>query len=100
MGVDPTKSVPNLSPALGKELINTPVSKDQIEKPTPESRSTHVELSEAQELLMQSVEQDINFSQIEGIKQAICDGKLHIDSNKIADALINQALELIEEGKT
>ncbi|MCC8367845.1 MULTISPECIES: flagellar biosynthesis anti-sigma factor FlgM [Xenorhabdus] len=57
------------------------------------SADTQVKLSEAQKKLVQPSSQDINIQKVQQLKEAIAKGTLTMDSGKIADALIREALE-------
>ncbi|GBU13316.1 anti-sigma factor for FliA [Enterobacterales bacterium] len=57
---------------------------------------TAVTLSDAQATLTQSSSQDINTARVEELKQAIRDGKLTIDTGKIADALLQDTQDYLK----
>ncbi|QTL38601.1 flagellar biosynthesis anti-sigma factor FlgM [Xenorhabdus budapestensis] len=60
------------------------------------SADTQVRLSEAQKKLVQPSSQDINIQKVQQLKEAIAKGTLTMDSGKIADALLREALENLE----
>ncbi|MEQ1964833.1 flagellar biosynthesis anti-sigma factor FlgM [Xenorhabdus khoisanae] len=63
------------------------------------SADTQVKLSEAQKKLVQPSSQDINIQKVQQLKEAIAKGTLTMDSGKIADALLREALENMEYDK-
>lgn len=63
---------------------------------TAPTSGTAVTLSDAQAALTQSSSQDINTARVEELKQAIRDGKLTMDTGKIADALLQDTQDYLK----
>lgn len=93
MSIDPTNPVTKIGSSLNREMINPQTNKQKSLKFSKDSlESANVTLSEKATQLLSS-DQDIDVEKVEKIKQAIREGKLAVDTTKIADAIINQALQ-------
>lgn len=107
MSIDATKSIAMISKTLNRELINTQ-SQNQNKaisiKDSPVA-NTHVSLSAPTSTALLLPQHDINMAKVDQIKQAIKQGTLVINPQKIANELINQTLqdistESVIKGKT
>lgn len=70
-------------------------TQSRVEK-NPSPHSASVTLSDSQALLLQPATEEINAERVEALKKAIRNGELVMDTDKIADALIRDALELLQ----
>lgn len=92
MSSDGTRQLSPVSPISNVQLKENFVSNTpRAPKKVAEEQTfgdAQVKLSDAQTLLMQPNEQDIDMNQVERIKQALVNGELKMDAGKIADALL------------
>lgn len=98
MSIEATKSVTTIASLSNRNVISE--QKKQASSALAKNNTnigSNVSLSQKTMTLLQSSENDINLEKITQIKQAISDGKLVINSHKIADELINQILQNIEK---
>ena len=98
MSIDATKLVTAVSGLLNRDLINgqNKETKASVQTSNSLNLNSNVKLSQNTIALLHSTENDIDISKIEKIKQAITNGNLVINPNKIADEMIKQTLEEIE----
>lgn len=98
MSIEATKSVTTIAGLLNHDVINeqqkSPRSSQQTENSL--TSSANVTLSQNTLSLLQSTHNDIDMEKVDNIKQAITEGKLVINTTKIADELIKQMIENIE----
>ncbi|MCX8581857.1 flagellar biosynthesis anti-sigma factor FlgM [Gilliamella sp. B3482] len=94
MSIDATKMVTTVSGVLNR--INEQNKKTNASMQNSNNLTLNVKLSQNTIALLHSTENDIDISKIEKIKQAITEGKLVINLNKIADEIIKQTFENIE----
>lgn len=94
MSIDATKMVTTVSGVLNR--INEQNKKTNASVQNSNNLTLNVKLSQNTIALLHSTEHDIDISKIEKIKQAITEGKLVINPNKIADEIIKQTFENIE----
>ena len=94
MSIDATKMVTTVSGVLNR--INEQNKKTNASVQYSNNLTLNVKLSQNTIALLHSTENDIDISKIEKIKQAITEGKLVINPNKIADEIIKQTFENIE----
>lgn len=94
MSIDATKMVTAVSGVLNR--INEQNKKTNASVQNSSNLTLNVKLSQNTIALLHSTENDIDTSKIEKIKQAITEGKLVINPNKIADEIIKQTFENIE----
>lgn len=89
MSIERTQASQPITPIQQRDPSDTPaqVARKESTNTAPVS-GTAVTLSDAQTVLTQSSSQDINSARVEELKQAIRDGKLTMDTGKIADALL------------
>lgn len=89
MSIERTQASQPVSPIQQRDPseTNAQVTRKESTNSAPVS-GTAVTLSEAQAVLTKSSSQDINTARVEQLKQAIRDGKLTMDTGKIADALL------------
>lgn len=94
MSVNQTKAISKIASPLNRDLINSQQNKQKLLN-TPNNRfaSANVTLSENAAQLLSPSQNSINEEKIENIKQALREGKLVVDVNKIANALINQVFQ-------
>ena len=98
MSIDATKSITAISGLISRDVI-TEQQKNQtavISSPNDTKVSANVDLSQNAVTLLRTSNNDIDVKKIEKIKQAIADGSLVIDSQKITKELIEQMLQEIE----
>lgn len=98
MSIDATKSITAISGLISRDVI-TEQQKNQtavILSLNDTKVSANVDLSQNAVTLLRTSNNDIDVKKIEKIKQAIADGSLVIDSQKIAKELIEQMLQEIE----
>jgi len=89
MSIERTQASQPVNPIQQRDPSDTPAQVARKESTTTAPVSgTAVTLSDAQAVLTQSSSQDINSARVEQLKQAIRDGKLTMDTGKIADALL------------
>ena len=94
MSIDATKMVTTVSGVLNR--INEQNKKTNASVQNSNNLTLNGKLSQNTIALLHSTENDIDISKIEKIKQAITEGKLVINPNKIADEIIKQTFENIE----
>lgn len=94
MSIDATKMVTAVSGVLNR--INEQNKKTNASVQNSNNLTLNVKLSQNTIALLHSTENDIDTSKIEKIKQAITEGELVINPNKIADEIIKQTFENIE----
>ena len=94
MSIDATKMVTTVSGVLNR--INEQNKKTNASVQNSSNLTLNVKLSKNTIAMLHSTENDIDISKIEKIKQAITEGKLVINPNKIADEIIKQTFENIE----
>lgn len=94
MSIDATKMVTAVSGVLNR--INEQNKKTNASVQNSSNLTLNVKLSQNTIAMLHSTENDIDISKIEKIKQAITEGKLVINPNKIADKIIKQTFENIE----
>lgn len=89
MSIERTQASQPVSPIQQRDPseTNSQVTRKESTNSAPVS-GTAVTLSDAQAVLTKSSSQDINTARVEQLKQAIRDGKLTMDTGKIADALL------------
>ncbi|WP_459175806.1 flagellar biosynthesis anti-sigma factor FlgM [Ewingella americana] len=89
MSIERTQASQSVSPIQQRDPsdVAAQAAKKESNVAAPVS-GTAVTLSDAQATLTQSSSQDINTARVEQLKQAIRDGKLTMDTGKIADALL------------
>lgn len=94
MSVNQTEATPKIASLLNQDLINSPQNKQKLLN-TSHNRfaSANVTLSENAAQLLSPPQSNINEEKIENIKRALREGKLVVDANKIANALINQVFQ-------
>ncbi|PKE28933.1 anti-sigma-28 factor FlgM [Rahnella sp. AA] len=92
-GVSPLTSIQQRDPS---EASVQNARKEGTVSGTTTSSATAVTLSSAQTSLTQSSAQDINTARVDQLKQAIRDGKLTMDTGKIADALLQNTQDYLK----
>ncbi|MEE8728878.1 MAG: flagellar biosynthesis anti-sigma factor FlgM [Rahnella inusitata] len=99
MAIDRTQGVSPLSPIQQRDPSETSVQNARKEDTVSSTKTsgTAVTLSEAQTSLTQSSAQDINTARVDELKQAIRDGKLTMDTGKIADALLQDTQDYLKD---
>lgn len=99
MAIDRTQGVTPLSPIQQRDPSETSVQNARKEDTVSSTKTsgTAVTLSEAQTSLTQSSAQDINTARVDELKQAIRDGKLTMDTGKIADALLQDTQDYLKD---
>ena len=99
MAIDRTQGVSPLSPIQQRDPSETSVQNARKEDTgsSTQTSGTAVTLSEAQTSLTQSSAQDINTARVDELKQAIRDGKLTMDTGKIADALLQDTQDYLKD---
>ncbi|MWN05118.1 flagellar biosynthesis anti-sigma factor FlgM [Gilliamella sp. Pas-s95] len=97
MSIDATKSVRTISRLLNCDVVNEQQKNPTASVHTKNSAnvSANVSITQNSMDLLHSTDKDIDVEKIEKIKQAITNGTLAIDTNKIADKLIKQLLQHI-----
>lgn len=98
MSIELTQPLQPISPIQQRESMENAVlvSRKEAEVRASAGGSTAVTLSEAQSVLTKPSAQDINMSRVEELKQAIRDGKLSMDTGKIADALLQDTQDYLK----
>lgn len=100
MSIDPTNPAAKIGTSLNRDIANPQNSKQKSLKSSKDaSVSTNVTLSEKATQFLSS-DQAIDIEKVARIKQAIHENKLVIDTSKIADAIINQALQYVNRRST
>ena len=99
MAIDRTQGVSPLSPIQQRDPSEASVQNARKEDTVSSTKTsgTAVTLSEAQTSLTQSSAQDINTARVDELKQAIRDGKLTMDTGKIADALLQDTQDYLKD---
>ena len=99
MAIERTQGVSPLSPIQQRDPSETSVQNARKEDTVSSTKTsgTAVTLSEAQTSLTQSSAQDINTARVDELKQAIRDGKLTMDTGKIADALLQDTQDYLKD---
>ena len=99
MAIDRTQGVSPLSPIQQRDPSEASVQTARKEGTVSDTKTsgTAVTLSEAQTSLTQSSAQDINSARVDELKQAIRDGKLTMDTGKIADALLQDTQDYLKD---
>jgi len=99
MAIDRTQGVSPLSPIQQRDPSETSVQNARKEDTVSSTKTsgTAVTLSEAQTSLTQSSAQDINTARVDELRQAIRDGKLTMDTGKIADALLQDTQDYLKD---
>ena len=99
MAIDRTQGVSPLSPIQQRDPSETSVQNARKEDTVSSTKTsgTAVTLSEAQTSLTQSSAQDLNTARVDELKQAIRDGKLTMDTGKIADALLQDTQDYLKD---
>lgn len=95
MSIDRTQSLKPVSQVQQREPGEVAKSKRTQTEAQTEISATQVKLSDAQAKLMQPGTSDIDMNRVETLKQAIRDGSLKIDVEKIADALIKDTQDFL-----
>ncbi|OCG05299.1 flagellar biosynthesis anti-sigma factor FlgM [Gilliamella sp. wkB112] len=92
MSIDASKSVTTISKLLNPKTISEQHKRQPATVTTKNSATsgTNVSLSQQTLTLLQTTEHDVNLDKVTQIKQAIAEGKLVVNSHKIADELIKQ----------
>jgi len=93
-GVSPLTSIQQRDPS---EASVQNARKEDTVSGTTTGSATAVTLSSAQTSLTQSSAQDINTARVDELKQAIRDGKLTMDTGKIADALLQDTQDYLKD---
>ncbi|ADW73459.1 MULTISPECIES: flagellar biosynthesis anti-sigma factor FlgM [Rahnella] len=98
MAIDRTQGVSPLTSIQQREPSEASVQNTRKEGTVSGTTTsgTAVTLSSAQASLTQSSAQDINTARVEELKQAIRDGKLTMDTGKIADALLQDTQDYLK----
>lgn len=99
MAIDRTQGVSPLSPIQQRDPSESSVQNTRKEEPVSGAKTsgTAVTLSEAQASLTKSSAQDINTARVDELKQAIREGKLTMDTGKIADALLQDTQDYLRD---
>ena len=99
MAIDRTQGVSPLSPIQQRDPSENAVQNTRKEETVSGTKTsgTAVTLSEAQTSLTQSSAQDLNSARVDELKQAIRDGKLTMDTGKIADALLQDTQDYLKD---
>ncbi|MGC6387295.1 flagellar biosynthesis anti-sigma factor FlgM [Ewingella sp. S1.OA.A_B6] len=97
MSIERTQASQSVSPIKQRDPsdVAAPATKKESNAAAPVS-GTAVTLSDAQAILTKSTSQDINTARVEELKQAIRDGKLTMDTGKIADALLQDTQDYLK----
>ncbi|WP_409307248.1 flagellar biosynthesis anti-sigma factor FlgM [Pectobacterium sp. B1J-3] len=95
MSIERTQSLKPVSQVQAREQGDVSKAKRKQPEAQGEVSATQVKLSDAQAKLMQPGVQDIDMNRVETLKQAIRDGSLKIDVEKIADALIKDTQDFL-----
>ncbi|MDX5630698.1 MULTISPECIES: flagellar biosynthesis anti-sigma factor FlgM [unclassified Brenneria] len=95
MSIDRTQPLKPVSQVQQREPGEVSKPKRKQTEAQTEISATQVKLSDAQAKLMQPGASDIDLNRVETLKQAIRDGSLKIDVEKIADALIKDTQDFL-----
>ncbi|PWC17436.1 flagellar biosynthesis anti-sigma factor FlgM [Brenneria corticis] len=95
MSIDRAQPLKPVSPVQPREASDVSKQKRKQTEAQTEISGTQVRLSDAQAKLMQPGTQDIDMNRVETLKQAIRDGSLKFDVEKIADALIKDTQDFL-----
>ncbi|MEC5318470.1 flagellar biosynthesis anti-sigma factor FlgM [Brenneria populi subsp. brevivirga] len=93
MSIERTQPLKPLSQVQPREPGD--IAKRKQAEAQTEVSATQVNLSDAQAKLMQPGTSDIDMDRVETLKQAIRDGSLTIDVERIADALIKETQDFL-----
>lgn len=94
MSIEATKLVTTISGVLSRDVsVEQHKNKNaSVQTKDNASQSTNVSLSKNTMTLLQSTQSDIDMEKVNNIKQAITNGSLVINPDKIADELIKQTI--------
>lgn len=93
MSIDATELITTVSGLLSRDVMNEQNKKIKASVPLSSNFNSDSNVNLSQNIaLLHSTENDIDMGKIEKIKQAIADGKLVINPDKIADEIIKQVL--------
>lgn len=100
MSLNPTKAIGNIASVNNRELLNTQQKNQPTAAKTSNNNtpvSANVSLSPAASTLLSIQDHDVDMNKVEKIKQAIASGALTVDTQKIADKLIEQTAQDLEK---
>lgn len=93
MSIDATELITTVSGLLSRDVMNEQNKKIRASVQLSSNFNSDSNVNLSQNIaLLHSTENDIDMGKIEKIKQAIADGKLVINPDKIADEIIKQVL--------
>lgn len=93
MSIDATELITTVSGLLSRDVTNEQNKKIKASVQLSSNFNSDSNVNLSQNIaLLHSTENDIDMGKIEKIKQAIADGKLVINPDKIADEIIKQVL--------
>lgn len=93
MSIDATELITKVSGLLSRDVMNEQNKKIKASVQLSSNFNSDSNVNLSQNIaLLHSTENDIDMGKIEKIKQAIADGKLVINPDKIADEIIKQVL--------
>ncbi len=93
MSIDATELITTVSGLLSRDVMNEQNKKIKASVQLSSNFNSDSNVNLSQNIaLLHSTENDIDMGKIEKIKQAIADGKLVINPDKIADEIIKQVL--------
>ncbi|MCV9880394.1 flagellar biosynthesis anti-sigma factor FlgM [Brenneria izbisi] len=95
MSIDRTQPLKPVSQVQQRESGEIAKPQRKQTEAQAEVSATQVKLSDAQAKLMQPGTNDIDMKRVETLKQAIRDGSLKIDVEKIADGLIKDTQDFL-----
>lgn len=91
MSIDATELITKVSGLLSRDVMNEQNKKIKASVQLSSNFNLNSNVNLSQNIaLLHSAENDIDMGKIEKIKQAIADGKLVINPDKIADEIIKQ----------
>lgn len=97
MSIDRTSPLKPVSTVQQRETQEPQASRLRTDKTAEQSTSTNVTQSHSLVALTQQSASDINIDKVEALKTAIRNGDLKMDTGKIADALIQDARNLVDD---
>lgn len=96
MSIERTSPLNPISTVQHREANDNPALQNRSEK-SASAKSTSVQLSDAQAKLMQPRDGDINLARVEALKAAIRNGEVKMDTGKIADALLQEVRNTMQD---
>lgn len=97
MSIERTPPMKPIDPVQLREMTESTQPKAKTDADRPQSGATQVQLSSMQAKLLQPDATDINMLRVAELKLAIRNGELTMDTGKIADALLKDAQDLLQD---